>query len=51
MWRVLGTEETSVMPIYEYKCSQCAKKLEIIQRVSDPPLQSCPDCSGKLEKL
>jgi len=39
------------MPIYEYKCSQCAKKLEIIQRVSDPPLQSCPDCSGKLEKL
>lgn len=39
------------MPIYEYKCSKCGKKLEIIQRISDPPLQICPDCSGKLAKL
>jgi len=22
---------------YEYKCNQCAKRVEIIQRVSDPP--------------
>lgn len=39
------------MPIYEYKCKRCGKKLETIQRVSDPPLQECPACSGKLEKL
>jgi len=39
------------MPIYEYKCKRCGKKLETIQRFSDLPLQKCPECSGKLEKL
>lgn len=39
------------MPIYEYKCTSCGKKLEKIQKFSDPPLQECPDCKGSLEKL
>ncbi len=39
------------MPIYEYKCSQCGKVLEVIQKFSDAPLDACPHCSGGLQKL
>lgn len=39
------------MPIYEYKCVSCGKKVEKIQKFSDPPLETCPECSGRLEKL
>jgi putative FmdB family regulatory protein len=35
------------MPIYEYRCDACAHTLEAIQKMSDPPLQECPQC-GKL---
>src|SRR4051812_35986958 len=40
------------MPIYEYRCSQCAHELEALQRLSDAPLLTCPAC-GKdaLRKL
>lgn len=38
------------MPIYEYKCSDCGNKLEIMQKISDEPLRECPRCQGKLEK-
>jgi len=39
------------MPIYEYKCQDCRKKFEKIQKVSDPPCKKCPACGGKLKKL
>jgi putative FmdB family regulatory protein len=39
------------MPIYEYKCEDCAKQLEIIQKISDAPPEKCSDCGGKLFKL
>ncbi len=39
------------MPIYEYeaaspgkRCGRCSLVFEVIQRISDPPLTSCPDC-------
>ena len=35
------------MPIYEYKCSKCEHQFEIIQRFSDNPLESCPECGQK----
>jgi putative FmdB family regulatory protein len=38
------------MPIYEYVCSKCGKKTEIIQRMSDKPLTHCPHCGGKVKK-
>ena len=38
------------MPIYEYICSSCGEETEIIQRFSDPPLDTCQSCSGALEK-
>ncbi len=39
------------MPIYEYKCQQCQKKFEKIQKISEPPCKKCPSCGGKLKKL
>ena len=39
------------MPLYEYKCSDCKKVHEVIQKFADAPLQDCPDCQGALTKL
>lgn len=39
------------MPLYEYKCSKCGERIEIIQRVSDPPYTHCPKCGGEMKKL
>ena len=39
------------MPLYEYTCDRCARVTEALQRVSDPPLESCPHCGGVLRKL
>lgn len=32
------------MPIYEYQCQACGKRLEEIQKFSDSPLVDCPSC-------
>ena len=32
------------MPIYEYQCKACNKELEALQKISDAPLQDCPEC-------
>tara|TARA_R110002110_G_scaffold415847_1_gene657752 strand:- start:11608 stop:11922 length:315 start_codon:yes stop_codon:yes gene_type:complete len=32
------------MPIYEYQCKACGKELEVIQKISDPLLEECPEC-------
>lgn len=41
------------MPIYEYKCRQCGKEMELMHKVSDPAPDKCPECqaTGSLEKL
>jgi putative FmdB family regulatory protein len=39
------------MPLYEYKCHGCGKKFEVIQKFSDEPLQTHPDCGGEVERL
>ena len=33
------------MPIYEYRCSSCGFQKEYLQKVSDPLLTVCPECS------
>ena len=32
------------MPIYEYRCSSCGAHHEVLQRLSDPLLVTCPTC-------
>lgn len=39
------------MPIYEYECSKCGHRFEVIQKVSDAPLKKCEKCKGKAERL
>jgi putative FmdB family regulatory protein len=39
------------MPLYEYLCSDCGDAVEVIQKFSDEPLQTCPDCGGQMERL
>ncbi|QMV18941.1 zinc ribbon domain-containing protein [Granulicella sp. 5B5] len=38
------------MPLYEYECTACHRRLEKIQKFSDPELTECPHCGGKLER-
>jgi putative FmdB family regulatory protein len=39
------------MPLYEYKCQSCGKTFEVIQKFSDEPLKTHPECGGPVEKL
>ncbi|UCH35295.1 MAG: hypothetical protein JSV65_02780 [Armatimonadota bacterium] len=39
------------MPTYEYECNDCKSRVELIQRVSDPPLKECRKCGGPMRKL
>jgi putative FmdB family regulatory protein len=32
------------MPIYQYRCGLCGQELEVLQKVSEPPLTDCPAC-------
>ncbi|HEY9380922.1 MAG TPA: zinc ribbon domain-containing protein [Burkholderiales bacterium] len=33
------------MPIYEYHCASCGFQKEFLQKMSDPVLTKCPECS------
>ena len=40
------------MPIYEYECQECGHRHEALQKVSDVPLSTCPECHAEgLKKL
>lgn len=39
------------MPIYEYACTACGERVEARQSFTDPPLEDCDICGGKLRKL
>jgi putative FmdB family regulatory protein len=32
------------MPIYAYKCESCGFAKDVLQKISDAPLQDCPHC-------
>ncbi len=40
------------MPTYEYMCAKCEHEFEREQRMSDPPVKTCPKCrSRRVKKL
>lgn len=40
------------MPFYEYRCEDCGHQLEVLQKISDPLLKTCPACGADaLRKL
>lgn len=32
------------MPIYEYECSECHHKFDLMQKINDVPATQCPHC-------
>ncbi|HTN43385.1 MAG TPA: FmdB family zinc ribbon protein [Nitrospiria bacterium] len=39
------------MPIYEYECESCHHRVEVMQKINDPPFKTCEQCGGKLNKV
>ncbi|OQY53168.1 MAG: FmdB family transcriptional regulator [Desulfobacteraceae bacterium 4572_89] len=39
------------MPVYEYECVDCGRIEEAFQKISESPLEVCPQCKGHLKKL
>jgi putative FmdB family regulatory protein len=40
------------MPFYEYECSKCGFRDEVLQKINDKPLTKCPSCGkSTLKKL
>ena len=39
------------MPLYEYQCLSCGKRTEVLQRLDEAPLATCPSCGGEVKKL
>jgi putative FmdB family regulatory protein len=39
------------MPLYEYQCEACGQRFEVIQKFSDPPVETCRGCGGAVKKL
>lgn len=39
------------MPTYEYECLKCGKVSDVFQKMSDKPIELCPQCKGKVKKL
>ncbi len=40
------------MPIYEYECNDCQHQFETLQKMSEDPLKTCPQCGNEaLRKL
>ncbi|MDT9001351.1 FmdB family zinc ribbon protein [Paucibacter sp. APW11] len=34
------------MPIYAYRCGSCGHAKDVLQKLSDAPLQTCPACGA-----
>lgn len=39
------------MPTYVYVCENCGYEFEYFQKMSDEPLQKCPKCQGKVQRM
>jgi putative FmdB family regulatory protein len=60
--RMIGTHDPRVparvpdprslsVPTYQYACTECDQRLEVVQSFSDAALTECPACSGRLRKV
>ena len=39
------------MPIYEYQCENCSRRFEVMQRMTEPLLDTCEKCGGHVRRL
>jgi putative FmdB family regulatory protein len=39
------------MPTYEYACTECGDRTEVVRSFSDEPMTTCTVCGGPLRKV
>jgi putative FmdB family regulatory protein len=39
------------VPTYQYACTACDERLEVVQKFTDDPLTVCDECGGQLRKV
>lgn len=39
------------MPLYEYACTSCGERTEVVQKLHAAPLEACPHCGGAVQKV
>jgi putative FmdB family regulatory protein len=39
------------MPTYEYRCPACQHEFEKLQKMSEEPVATCPECGAAAERL
>jgi len=39
------------MPTYEYLCHACSHRFETWQKMTDDPLEICPECGGHIRRV
>lgn len=39
------------MPAYDYECKSCNCRFERRQKMTEPDVESCPECGGTVKKL
>ena len=39
------------MPTYDYECKSCGYRFEEFQKMSDEPLNTCPECGRPVRRL
>jgi putative FmdB family regulatory protein len=39
------------MPTYEYACTECGDRTEVVQSIADAPPTTCAVCGGRLRKV
>jgi putative FmdB family regulatory protein len=46
-----GAAEGGNVPTYQYACTECGDRSEVVQRFTDDALTVCTACGGKLRKV
>lgn len=39
------------MPTYEYACDSCGHDFEVVQKMSDPAVDVCPECGKRVRRV
>lgn len=39
------------MPTYVYRCDACGHQFELFQRMSDDPVDTCPECQSPVRRV
>jgi putative FmdB family regulatory protein len=44
-------DQGTLVPTYQYSCTECGHFFEAVQSFSDDSLTVCPECDGRLRKV